>query len=141
MLYFKFENNDTFALDREDQVTQLPSGAVPITSEEFQAILATRQVAPTHAELVDSILKQARAERAPIMSVLDGLQASALVNGEIAKAQAIEAAKQGLRDVTALDLSGYSTYEEMRLAFKAHYAQLVAAAPDDVKLAFKQVAG
>ena len=137
----------------------IPADAVEITSKQHEALIAGeasgKRIAadhdgvpvlqdppqPAHAELIEIILKQARAERAPILSVLDGLQVSALVGGDAVKAQQIETAKQGLRDITAIDLSPYSTYEEMRQAVKLEYAQLVGAAPDDVRLAFKQVAG
>jgi hypothetical protein len=93
---------------------------------------------PTHAELVELALKQARKERQPILSVLDGLQVSAVVNGYSNMALLIETAKQSLRDITALDLSVCVTYEDMRLAFKARYAELVADAPQ-VAIAFAEV--
>lgn len=137
MPYYKAPDNSLHFIEPEF-AHLLPAGSAPITDEEAEALRTTK---PTHAELVDAILKQARADRAPILSVLDGLQASALVNGDQHKAQQIEVAKQGLRDITSIDLSMYATYEEMRLAIKARYAQLVAAAPEDVRLAFKQVAG
>ncbi len=93
---------------------------------------------PAHAELVDLALMTARKERQPILSVLDGLQVSAMVNGDSAKATMIEAAKESLREITSLDLSACVTYEDMRQAFKLRYAQLVAAAPD-VAIAFREV--
>jgi hypothetical protein len=93
---------------------------------------------PTHAELVEQALKAARKERQPILSVLDGLQVSALATGSANMATLIETAKQSLRDITTLDLSACATYEDMRQAFKARYAQLVAAAPE-VAIAFDEV--
>jgi hypothetical protein len=134
----------------------IPADAVGITPEERAALRAgesqgQRIVAesgrlvlepaplPTHAELADLALESARKERQPILSVLDGLQVSAMVGGDSAKATLIESAKQSLREITALDLSACVTYEDMRQAFKARYAQLVAAAPD-VAIAFREVA-
>lgn len=77
-----------------------------------------------------------RVERRPIIEVLDGLQASATATGNTANATAIETAKQALRDITSLDLSACNTFDEMRLAVKARYTQIVSAAPPSVRLAF-----
>lgn len=108
----------------------------------------------SRADLVARALVKMRAERAPILTVLDGLQASAsakafaaFLAGDMATrdaqmllAQQIEAAKQGLKDAGNLDLSACVTYEDMRQAFKTYYGSLVAVAPMEVKLAFKQAA-
>lgn len=93
---------------------------------------------PPHDQLVEQAKAAIRAERQPIIGVLDGLQSSALVKGEAELAQAIEAAKQGLRDLTDIDLSACATYEEMRLAVKARYLQLAAGLPVDVRIAFSE---
>lgn len=93
---------------------------------------------PTHAQLVEQTLNLARAERQPIISVLDGLQASALVKGDMYYAQAIEAAKQSLRDITKIDLSTYTTADEMRKAVLTTYSWLVQSNPS-LKLAFREV--
>lgn len=95
---------------------------------------------PDLAALRSTALAQLRAERQPIIGILDGLQASALTAGNTALAQDIETAKQGLRDITNVDLSACQSYEEMRQAAKARYAAIVAAAPAGVVLAFKGVA-
>lgn len=93
---------------------------------------------PSHAQLVEQTLNLARAERQPIISVLDGLQASALTKGDVATAQTIEGVKQQLRDITKIDLSACATADEMRLAVLAAYAGIVASNPS-LKLAFKEV--
>ena len=95
---------------------------------------------PDLAALRAQALAQTRTERQPIIGILDGLQASALTAGNTTLAQEIESAKQGLRDITNVDLSACTSYEEMRLAVKARYAAIVAAAPATVVLAFKGVA-
>lgn len=93
---------------------------------------------PTHAQLVAQTLAATRVERQPIISVLDGLQSSALAKGDSATALTIETVKQGLRDITKTDLSACTTAEEMRAAIMGAYAALVQANPA-VALAFKGV--
>lgn len=80
-----------------------------------------------------------RTERQKIIGVLDGLQASALATGDATTAVAIETAKQGLRDLTQIDLSDCATQEAMKLKVMQAYRALVAAAPANVVLAFKEV--
>lgn len=91
---------------------------------------------PAHAELVEQAKAATRIQRQPIIDVLDGLQASALALGNTSRAQVIEAAKQGLRDITQTDLSACTTYEDMRLRVKAAYIGLAMALPADVRLSF-----
>lgn len=91
---------------------------------------------PTHAELVEQAKAATRIQRQPIITVLDGLQSTALTKGDTAKALAIETAKQGLRDITDTDLSACTTFEEMRLTIKHAYAVLAAALPVDIRKAF-----
>lgn len=98
-----------------------------------------QEIPPTHAELVAQTLARARGARLPILSILDGLQASALTTGDTARATAIEAAKQGLRDITKTDLSACTTAEEMQAAIYAAYLAIAQAAPVEVKTAFAQV--
>jgi hypothetical protein len=93
---------------------------------------------PTVAELILRAVAEIRIQRQPIIEVLDGLQASSLTKGEISRAQVIETAKQGLRDLTNIDLTTCATYEEMRLKVKTAYFQLAAALPADLRLAFKE---
>jgi len=93
---------------------------------------------PTHDALVERAKAEMRIQRQPIISVLDGLQASSLAKGDTARAQAIETGKQGLRDITATDLSACTTYEEMRLTVKAAYYALAAALPLDVRQSFAE---
>jgi hypothetical protein len=92
--------------------------------------------APTQAFLIERAKAEMRVQRQPIISVLDGLQASALALGNTERAQAIETGKQGLRDITSTDLSACTTYEEMRLTVIAVYYALAAALPLDVRQAF-----
>lgn len=93
---------------------------------------------PTQADLVFRALSELRSERQPIMQILDGLQASALATGNQPEAAAIEQVKQGLRDITMIDLWACATYDDMRLAAKAAYAQIVAQASPSVRAAFKE---
>ena len=90
-------------------------------------------------KMVDSAVSAIRAERQKIIGVLDGLQASALAAADTATTVGIEAAKQGLRDLTKIDLSDCATQEQMRLKVMRAYRAIVAAAPANVVLAFKEV--
>jgi hypothetical protein len=94
--------------------------------------------APTHAQLWERAIAEMRALRQPILLVLDGLQSSAMALDQKDRALVIETAKQGLRDITKLDLSGLTTYDEMRAAVGAAYYTLVASLPTDIKVAFKE---
>lgn len=93
---------------------------------------------PTHAQLWERAIAEMRAMRQPIILVLDGLQSSALTLGDTGRAQVIETAKQGLRDITKLNLSDCTTYEEMRALVGAAYYSLAASPPADLRLAFKE---
>lgn len=93
---------------------------------------------PTLAELILRAVAEIRTQRQPIIEILDGLQASSLTKGEASRAQVIETAKQGLRDLTNIDLTTCTTYDEMRLKVKAAYYALAAALPADLRQAFKE---
>lgn len=93
---------------------------------------------PTHAQLWERAISEMRAMRQPIILVLDGLQSSALTLNDTARAQVIESAKQGLRDITKLNLSDCTTYEEMRARVGAAYYALAAALPADIRQAFAE---
>ncbi len=94
---------------------------------------------PARTELVDQTLATARALRQPILGVLDGMQASALTTGDQARAVAIEAAKQGLKDITKVDLSACETEEDMRQAILLAYVGIAKALPGPVQMAFAEV--
>ena len=90
-------------------------------------------------ELLDAAITELRAERQPIIGVLDGLQASALASGDAAAASDIETAKQELRDLTKIDLADCATHEDMRAKVKQAYYVIVSAAPANVIRAFSEV--
>lgn len=92
-----------------------------------------------HAKLWERAIAEMRRLRQPILDVLDGLQASAVVLKQDERATAIETAKQGLRDITKLDLSACNTFEEMGVAVLSTYAVIVSALPSDIRAAFKEV--
>lgn len=94
---------------------------------------------PTRSELVAIVLAKAKAQRLTMMSILDGMQVSALVNNDTPTAQAIEAAKQGLRNITNTDLSACNTQAEMELAIYQAYLAIAAAAPASVQSAFQSL--
>ena len=90
-------------------------------------------------QLLESDVNTIRAERQKIIGVLDGLQASALAAADTATAVGIEAAKQGLRDLTQIDLSDCATQEDMKRKVMQAYHAIVAVAPAKVVLAFREV--
>ena len=90
-------------------------------------------------QMVDSAVSAIRAERQKIIGVLDGLQASALATADTATAVGIEAAKQGLRDLTNIDLSDCATQEEMKYRVMQAYHAIVSVAPANVVRAFREV--
>lgn len=94
---------------------------------------------PTHAELVERTKKTARVVRLPIIGILDGMQVSALVKGDSDGAQSIEVAKQGLKDITKIDLSTCTSAEEMTALIMGRYAQIAARLPAAAVVAFAQV--
>ena len=89
--------------------------------------------------LMDGALTELRAARQPIIAVLDGLQSSALTTKNTTTAISIEVAKQGLRDLTKIDLSDCATHEDMRTKVKLAYLAIVSAAPANVGQALSEV--
>lgn len=123
------------------QVVPIPAGQAVSIGHSFDGAFflpPPPPPGPTRAELLDLAVNEVRVLRQPIISVLDGMQASAIVLGERDAALSIETAKQGLRDLTNIDLGACITLEEMRLAIKARYSQLAAALPLDVRKAFPE---
>lgn len=96
------------------------------------------QPEPTLLQLWERAINETRTLRQPILLVLDGLQSSALTLNQPERAQVIETAKQGLRDITKLNLSDCTTYEEMRAKVGAAYYALAAALPADIRQAFAE---
>lgn len=92
---------------------------------------------PTLAELLELAKDQIRRDRQPIISILDGLQASSIAKGDAATALVIEVAKQALRDLTKIDLSACQTLAEMKQVVLLRYAQIASASPA-LKLAFAE---
>lgn len=93
---------------------------------------------PSHAQLWERAIAEMRTLRQPILDVLDGLQSSALVLGQTTRAQVIETAKQGLRDITKLNLSACTTHEEMQQTVMTAYLSLASALPTDIRILFKE---
>lgn len=99
----------------------------------------------SHPRLVEKTLKKARALRPPIMSILDGMQSSAINNGTtitvnqqaVPLSDVIEQCKQALKDLpTTVDLSQCTTQQQMELVVLQAYHAIVAAAPPEIKSAF-----
>lgn len=141
---------------RADYVTagSWPADAVEVTDAKYAALMNGQaaggnitadatgmpvlqiQAAPTKVELAAYALAATRIQRQPIMGILDGLQASANTKADTVRATAIETAKQGLRDITKLDLTLYTTADAMKVAVMTQYKALAAALPVDVRTAF-----
>lgn len=118
---------------------------IPTLQQLRDAYAAWQAEENAHPRLVEKTLKKARALRPPIMSILDGMQASALVNAtlitvnqqQVALASVIEGCKQALKDLpTTVDLSQCTTQQQMELAVLQAYQAIVVAAPPEIKSAF-----
>jgi len=132
MKHYKKPDGSIWAFEPDgSQDDLITADMTPISDADLAALRA-----PTHLDLVAQALAETRAQRQPIISVLDGLQASALVKADAATATEIETAKQALRDITKVDLSACVTYDDMKAAMLAAYRAIAAAAPASVQLAF-----
>ena len=143
--------------DRNLHGSNMPEDVVEITQAHHANLLAgqamglrivadaqgvpelAEQPVPARAQLVDQTLATARQLRSPILGVLDGMQASALTTGDQARALAIEAAKQGLKDITKVDLSACETEADMRQSILLAYVGIAKALPGPVQAAFAEV--
>jgi hypothetical protein len=135
MQNYKAPDNSLHAIE-PDFAHLLPAGCVPITEAEAEAL----RPKPTHAELVQRTLAKARSIRLPILSILDGMQASRLANDDRQAAMMVEDVKTALRNITSIDLSGCTTEQEMQMAIFAAYIQIRAQAPEFVHSAFSELA-
>ncbi|MDO9357857.1 MAG: hypothetical protein Q7T70_02545 [Polaromonas sp.] len=106
--------------------------------EEYDPLQRIKVADPTHTELVDMATAAIRVQRQPIISVLGDLQTSFIAKGDTDTALVIETAKQGLRDLTDIDLTDCVTFEDMRLKVKARYLELAAALPADIRKEFSE---
>lgn len=116
------------------------------TMQQLRDAYATWQAEENaHPRLVEKTLKKARALRPPIMSILDGMQASAINNGTtimvnqqtVALSGVIEGCKQALKDLpNTVDLSQCTTQQQMEAVVLLAYKAIVDAAPPEIKSAF-----
>ena len=88
------------------------------------------------AAIAPAALSQVRTQRQPIIDILDGLQSSALATGNLDRAKAIEAAKQGLRNITKTDLSMCLTHDDCKVVLLTAYKAIAAQLPADARMAF-----
>jgi hypothetical protein len=123
-----------------DESGHVASRIVNGVMESRTASAIDEEILPYEPNIPSLILRavaEIRTQRQPVLEVLDSLQSTALAKGEASRALVIETAKQGLRDLTNIDLTTCATYDEMRLKVKTAYFQLAAALPADLRLAFK----
>lgn len=153
MKYFKDQSGTVFAFEADgSQDAYIGADLTPITEAEADTLRAPPP--ELWAQAKDRALLLLRGERAPILTVLDGLQGTEASKGLAAllasdnaaatthstKAQQIETLKQGLKDApTAIDFASCATFEEMRLAGKTYYWNLVQGASPDIITAFREV--
>ena len=80
---------------------------------------------------------QSTASSKGLAALLDGNSATATAYSNAAAG--IEALKQALKDApTAIPFASCATFEEMRLAGKAHYVSLVQGASAEIVTAFRE---
>ncbi len=138
MKHYKKPDGSVWAFEVDgSQDDLIESDMTAVADGELDAL---RRPELPRAELLAQTLAAARQARAPIMGVLDGMQASALTLGNTAQAQVIEAAKQGLRDLTKIDLAGAATQQQIAAAIYGRYQTIAAALPPALRVAFAQVA-
>lgn len=111
-----------------------------MTTEQIAAVEAVfaAQAADPVAGVRAAALTKVREQRQGTLAMLDGMQASALTKTESARATAIEGAKQGLRDLTKIDLSACVTADDFKATIMTRYRQIAAALPLDVRIAFAE---
>jgi len=112
------------------------STLVAFLSQEERDAIPPYQV--DHAQLWERAIAEMRQLRQPILDVLNSLQTSALTLNQSDRAAVIETAKQGLWDITKIDLSDCITYDQMRQKVGFAYASLVASLPADIRQSFKE---
>lgn len=82
-----------------------------------------------------------RALRAPILNALTGIAVDAIASNDTTTISAVSNARQGLKDITVypaiLAATDDETFDDAALA---RYKELAAAAPTNVRLAFKELA-
>ncbi|MES2910634.1 MAG: hypothetical protein V4718_04560 [Pseudomonadota bacterium] len=109
------------------------SAAEALVAEHLDSL--TTEVTPT-----ERVLNEARALRSKLLDVVDGLHGSALTKAILTgindDAVAINTFKEGLRDITTIDLTGAASEAEMRILVRDRYKELAAAAPMSVQLEF-----
>jgi restriction endonuclease len=93
--------------------------------------------APSIPEMILRAKAETRIQRQPIIDVLNDLQSSALAKSDQPMALVIETAKQALRDITQLNLTDCTTYEQMKVKTMARYAEIASASPA-LKAAFSE---
>ena len=93
---------------------------------------------PSLAELRDLALTGIRIQRAALFLTLAGLQSEALARNNTVEAMAIANLQQGMRDITQLNLSAFTTKAQIDAAFVAAWAVLITVAPQTAKQAFTE---
>lgn len=131
MKHFKKPDDSLHAFDEDYEGGLITEDMRPI-SEADVALLLT----PKPSDLKDAALVRTRLQRQPILGVLDGMQSSALTKSDTTKAAVIETAKQGLKDLTKIDLSTCVTADDFKAAIMTRYREIAAALPVDVRIAF-----
>ena len=125
-------------LEQHAELLAAQSAGKLIAANESGAPVAIEPPLPALSVIKANALAQARAQRQPILSVLDGMQASATHKGETSRASAIELAKQGLKDITKIDLSTCLTPDDFKSTIMLRYRAIAAALPSDVVIAFAE---
>lgn len=100
---------------------------------------------PTHADLRARVIVLAKALRTELFKPADNVHTAFLTkwaqnqtSENLAEVGAIETYKQGLRDITLIDLSGATTEAQMKTIVSAQYALLKNALPASVKNKFNE---
>jgi len=119
----------------ENAMSRLPDQTFAISLEGVLTI-ADRPTPPL-ADVLAAALVEVRTERTPIITALDGIAGRMARAGDTVTSKAADAAINELLDITTLPaLLNATSYEAMRAAVTARYAEIADGTPDVVKSAF-----
>ncbi len=128
----------SLALSWTADTVNYPDGLAQADEDALIALYAAHDAAPRVADIRAAAIAQVRLLRAPIINVLDGMQSSANTANDQPKAQAIQAAKQGLKDLPQIDLSACTSADDCKRVVMTRYKEIAAALPADVRTAFSE---